>query len=368
MLSTANAQDSSTGPLGNTENSVKGQGAQAVVVQNYCLAVRSMPDVNFAGHEKLVAIGSEMNQNMRRMRGNADRYLDVLLPRSVATIQEIGDYFELKQAVIESVTSGELDKTELLNTLYASKETVQEYKKNASNLATDFAGLRTNIANDSKDMKGSRNKLITITQGDKGIIKSLDGQIDQLSTNIGYAIGGAALSAVAVIGGGFLVAVGTVSSFVTAGTSAPIAITGGALVVAGVGGAVASGIALSNMIKKKNELVSQRAQIKEEVKIATLQIDSINQMINKADNAVNATQQMVNAWAFLQHDLEDYIKDVERGQWLPTVYFRKVATDVNKIITDVDTIKKQLTGVTVISEPNRNLSEIVKETAEKQAA
>ena len=95
-------------------------------------------------------------------------------------------------------------------------------------------------------------------------------------------------------------------------------------------------------------------------------------MEKQASSAAEATQQMANAWNTLDGHLGNMISEVESGQTtvdsIRNLFQIAAQGTVKDIQQDTTTIKGQLAGVKIDSNPNGNIAEMVVNDAKRAVA
>jgi non-hemolytic enterotoxin B/C len=336
-------------PVANTVNQAnQAQASQGLIVQSYCTQMLQQPEVNFAGTPNLITYQTSINDGLKRAKGNATYYLNTVQPMIIRNVANLDAYCDLYKAVpiILPEGSSQKDWSEVLN---AMKDQSQTYKDNANEVVRALQGLTTKLGGDSAFLIKTVGDLNNVVGGDNGVLAEIDKQLGTIESQIGGAIAGIVVSGLAIIGGVFITAVGAIASFVTAGTSAPLALLGVGIIAAGVGGTVASSIVLSKLLDAKGELLTKQVKLKAEVQLATGIKDAYSGLSQQASAAITATTQMANAWTGLELSLGTMISNLDKGITSPSVLRRLFLAAANESYTtvkqDVTTIKLQMAGV-----------------------
>ena len=129
----------------------------------------------------------------------------------------------------------------------------------------------------------------------------------------------------------------------------------------GIGG-VASAITLKNLNDEKADLLTEKADLKAEVKLATGISSGYKSLNNQVNSAVTASTGMSNAWISLSDDLKSMIDDLQNGVTsagiIRKIFLTAANTVIKTILTDIDTIKKQMSGVTnIVAEKGQTVGE-----------
>ncbi|MGE9267577.1 MAG: HBL/NHE enterotoxin family protein [Verrucomicrobiales bacterium] len=359
------AQSEGTAAL-QAKSAIHATGASALAIQGYAHQVLKQPKVSFDNlSPDVLKKLPDINGFLDSARQHANAYLGTgsgeigLQSRMINVITDIGGYsteftnfYSLISDKINAwkATNDPQARKDALDLLAALKGDVGEKKSSAHELVSDLQSFRSKLSDDAQNFNTARGKIEVIMTGKNGVVKNLDQQMSDLDGKIAGAIAGVAVSGLTIIGGGFLIAVGAIGSFITAGTSLPLVGVGIAIVVTGAGGAVASSIVLANLIDTKNKLISQKSEIEGNLRCLSgiqSQIGSLNSSISPA---ITATSNLTNAWTFLDKNLgqvADSLREAKSGQ-LPVLveaYLETANTQWGKVTQTVDNIENQLTNV-----------------------
>jgi hypothetical protein len=341
-------------------NALQGTGATAIVVQSYCNQVLKQPDINLSDLPEDVRNRlPPINDHLVLARGHAKDYLDRIQPRMIAVITDIHGYAQqftsfyglINRKLDEWGSGSPQAKKDALDLLTALRGDIGTRKQAASDVLSDLRTFRTNITGDAKNFNESVSKADIIIGGDQGYLKTLDKTIDELDSKIGGAIAGVALGGLAVVGGAFLIAVGGIASFVTAGTSSVLVGVGVVVLVGGVAATTASGIVLGNLVAQKGKLMEQREEIKAELKILKDLKGSIANLSGAISPAIEATTNMVNAWNILDGNMGNVIDAIDSARTssslpiLVRAYLGTANEQWGTVQKNASTIEEQLSGV-----------------------
>lgn len=359
---------SATGTL---DQSVKGHGAQALVVQGYALSALQQPHVDFAGFDRLKDLETSINGGIDRAKYHSNRYLDVVLPEMIKQIGNIDAYFNLQDAIPKALDTSSDAKT-AIRFMKIAQERSQQYQSDASGLVKQLQSLRGDFSDDAGNFKTWTTNLNAVVNGDNGVLDSINKQLGSIDGKIAGAITGTVVSGLAIAGGAMLIAVGGIADFVTAGTTTPLVVAGVAVVAAGVGGEVASAVTLAKLIDLKGDLLSKKAKLKAEVSLASGIATGFDSLAQQAAGAATATQAMANAWSGLDDHLGNLITSLESGQTTADdvrLLFQTAAQgDVRDIRRDVGTIRGQLAGAETVIDPKTPVAKLVVDNARRRAA
>ncbi|NHQ90803.1 HBL/NHE enterotoxin family protein [Janthinobacterium lividum] len=332
----------------------KAQCSQALLIQTYANSINEQPSVDFSGDANLLKYQSQINDGLGQAQTHATAYLNVIQPSIIANIANIGNYYALNNAVLTALPTGSTE-AQWIATLTALQQQSQQYQTAANGVVSALQTLHDNLTTDSASFATTVSDLNAAVNGDNGVLSSINSQLGTIQGQIDGAIAGTVLSGLAIVGGTFMVVVGGVADFVTAGTSTPLVVAGVAVVAAGIGGEVASAITLKNLNDEKATLLGQEASLTAEVKLATGISSGYASLSNQVQAAVQSATQMENAWEFLSSDLGSLIGDLQQGiqntDTIRTLFLTAANTEMQAVTTDITTIKGQMTGVTSIVAP-----------------
>lgn len=320
----------------------KGTSSQALIIQAYANSVKEQPPVDFTGEKNLEIYQTAINTGLKTAQGHADEYLNAIQPAIIQNITNISNYYALHQAVPATLPVGSTEQ-QWLDALGALKTQAVTYGGHARSVVAKLKTLRDNLSKDSAAFAGTVNDLNTAVNGDNGVLQSDDKTLSDIQGKINGAISAAVLSGLTVIGGVFMICVGAIEDFVTAGTTTPLIVGGIGVVIAGVAGEAGSVVALVTLSNQKSTLLHEEEKLKEEVKLALGMRSAYQSLSNQVNAAVEAAGQMQAAWEFLQSDLGSMINDLTNGisnvGTIRTLFLTGANTFVATILTDINTIK-----------------------------
>src|SRR5579875_3921970 len=342
-----------------TTNMAKGlqnQSSQALILQGYALSVLQQPKISLGTAPNLAKLESDLNAGLDKACGHAKTFRNEILPSMVKTVTDIRDYFSLQNALGQALRPD--DKKTTIAELQAVLDRTNQYKSNSVFLQTQLTKLSTDISGDSAVFADFVTKLNVAVNGDNNLLSQIDSALREIDGKI----------AVSIAGGVFLILVGSIANFVTAGTSTPLVIAGIGILVAGAAGEVASAVTLANLLGEKGELLRMQSQLREEVNLAVGLKSGYNLLATSASQAATAAQQMANAWGLLSGHIDNLIKNVQSGKQsiedLQNMYLNAARGAVADALRDVTTIEGQLAGVKqVIAPSNTTIAKHIVEVA-----
>ncbi|CAG23340.1 HBL/NHE enterotoxin family protein [Photobacterium profundum] len=344
------------------------QTSQGLIIQNYSNSILEQGEVNFSEDEKLKTYQSQINNSIRLAKAHATRYINVIQPSIIQNISNIGNYYNLHQVIATQLPEN-ATKEEWLEVLGALKQEAINYEKTSRSTVILIQDLHSNLAVDSSSFSTTVDNLNNVLNGDKGVLSTLKNELGSIQGKISGAIAGMAVSGFVIMGGVFIILIGSVADFITAGTSLPIVFGGVAMLVSGVSGEVGSAITFATLNNAKNKLISEEVQLADEVKLSLLMSTAYEEYVTQLHAAMTASTTMANAWQFLISDIEQYENDLSSGimspaDFLRTMFLGLANEEAKAILKDINNIKKQMTGVrTVVAKPGQTISQLVESEA-----
>ena len=353
-----------------TLNPAKGQVSQGMVLQAYCNSVLIQQPVNFAGFDNLEKFQKDINAGLTTAKGHANNYLNIIQPKIVTNISNISNYYSTFNAVPIALPPGS-SVDAWLNALRALKTETTNYATLSHSVVNDLSTLNSQLGDDAASFSSTVSNLNAAVNGDNGVLDQINSDLSTVDKQIAGAIAGTALSGLAIVGGVFMIAVGAIADFVTAGTTTPLIVGGIAVLAIGIGGEVASAITLKNLYKEKADMLQRRSTLTAEVNLALGVSSAYNQLKGEAQNAMTAASQMKNAWGSLGSDLDNMAHNLQNGitnaNDLRTLWLAAANNTVPTIMTDINTIKAQMAGVSV-KNANGDIGKFIVQQAERAAA
>lgn len=354
----------------NTAN--KTQSSQALLIQAYANSINEQPTVDFSGEPHLATYQTQINNGLATAQTHANNYLNVIQPSIIQNIANIGNYYALNNAVATTLPEGSTE-AQWIESLTVLQIQSTSYQTAANSVVVSLQTLHSNLTTDAASFEKTVSDLNAAVNGDNGILASDNKSLSDIQGKIDGAIAGVALSGLAIAGGVFLICVGAITDFVTAGTTTPAVVGGIGIVVSGIGGEVASAITLKNLNDQKASLLTEEANLTAEVKLATAISGGYQSLLNQVKGAVDAATAMENAWNFLKDDLGSMISDLQNGVQnagqIRTLFLTAANTEVQTVIADINTIKGQMAGVTsIVAQPGQTVGEALVAAAQQSAA
>lgn len=338
------------------------QTSQGLILQGYCNSVLQQASVNFGEFTNLAQFEKDINSGLITAKAHADDYLTNIQPAIISNISNIENYYQLCNSVPVVCPVGSSD-SQWMDLLLAMQSQANEYQSLSSGIVTKLTTLNSNIGNDAASFASTVTKLNSAVNGDNGVLADLSNRISTVDKQIAGCIAGTTLSALAIVGGVFMIAVGGITDFVTAGTTTPLVIGGVAVLAAGIGGEVASALLLKSYYDQKASLLSQQSSLKNEVNLASGISSAYTQIGLQARSSMEAATQMANAWSSIGSDLGSMADDLKKGRTstgiLRSLWLNTANNLCPTILTDVNTIKAQMAGVQSVSSGTQNLGNYI---------
>lgn len=343
---------------------MRGQTSQGMIVQNYCQAITSQAFVRF-DIESLNKIETKINTGLEKAKAHANYYVGTLQPEIITNITHIDNYFNLYNAVPVLIPTG-ASNDQWINMLNELKRQADLYSKLSKATADKIGIFYIQLGEDATEFKSNVTTLNSIVGGNNGVLADLEKQIADMDGKIAGAIGGIVASSFAVIGGIFVIAVGAIAGFVTAGTSSVVVLAGAVLLAGGIAGAVGFGIMLANLLEAKAKTLQTQERLKAEVAAIAGISGNYTDLTTQVSAAQKAANDMKNAWEFLSSDLGTLSYDLGQGilsgEELRKLWLTAANSAVGTVKNDINIIKGQMTGLLTSNAPDdKTLQDFIKQ-------
>jgi non-hemolytic enterotoxin B/C len=336
----------------NNYEATKTATSQALIVQSYCQKLIMQTPINFGGVTKLKDSEDKINQGLKKAQDNARFYLDKLQPKIIQVLVNVKAFAVREKAVAEAIRKAD-SMAKILNFIKSPLVLAQTYEQKAREVVEDLTKFQKQVAEDAALYQGVVDELNTLIDGEKGLLKEYEDKLKTIEnsiTEMSLLIAGGVLG---ILSGAFLIAVGTISSFVTAGTSLPIAAVGGALLLGGIGATANGSVALAGLLDQKSALVKSINTVEREVKLAREYVTAFGDLRRGAHDSTKAAEAMHSTWQTLALDLKSLydVLSVNSSDIYAAQYFFASSIDgqMNSIINSVNIIHGQMGGVTTES-------------------
>lgn len=345
------------------DNANSAQMSQALVVQTYANSVLAQPQVDFSRTVNLEQYQKQINSGITTAQSHGNYYLNTLQPSMIQNMANIENYYALNNALPAVLPQGSTA-AQWVTQLSAVLLVSQGYQSAAKQLVSNITTFHGQLTTDAQAFSTSVTDLNSAVGGDNGVLSSISSQLDHIQGEIDGAIAGIVVSSLTVAGGIFVICVGAIADFVTAGTSTGAVVGGVGMVAAGVGGDVGASVALANLNNQKATLLQEQAALTNEVKLATAISGGYSSLTNQVNAAITAASAMENAWNNLVSDLGSIISDLNSGLLAPdtlrSLFVTAANTSIQTVLTDVATIKTQMAGVqTNVAPSGQTVSDVI---------
>lgn len=347
----------------------KSQISQALVVQTYANSVLAQPQVDLSNASGLTQYQTQINAGITTAQAHANYYLNTLEPAMIQNMANIENYYQLHIALPETLPANSTAQ-EWVAGLSAIMQASQAYQSAASGLVRDITSFHAELAADAQAFATTVTELNAAVGGDNGALASIQSQLDSIQGQIDGAIAGIVASSLTIAGGTFLICVGAIGDFVTAGTSSSAVIGGVGIVATGAAGEVGASVALADLNNQKAHLLAEEASLKSEVKLAKAISAGYSSLSGQVTAAISAASNMENAWNSAISDLGSLISDLNNGIQAPdnvrSLWVRAADGSIQTVLADVATIKTQMAGVqTSIATDNQTVADVINMAIQK---
>jgi hypothetical protein len=312
--------------------------SQSLIVQSYCQKLTMQAPINFGGATKLKDSEDKINQGLKKAQDNARFYLDKLQPKIIQVLVNVKAFAVREKAVAEAIRKAD-SMAKILNFIKSPLVLAQTYEQKAREVVEDLTKFQKQVAEDAALYQGVVDELNTLIDGEKGLLKEYEDKLKTIEnsiTEMSLLIAGGAL---AILSGAFLIAVGTISSFVTAGTSMKIAAVGGAIVLGGIAATAGGSISLANLLDQKSALVNSINTVKQQAKVAREYVTTFGELRQGAADSLQVAQNMCHGWYAIESELKN-LYDQLSGTY-------SIDRQMNGLISDVTIIIAQMGGVEI---------------------
>jgi archaellum component FlaC len=341
----------------------------ALIVQTYCNQILQQPDIEIPASviNKLPPI----KKYLEDAKAHGNNYLKNIQPNMIKVVTDVGGYsqqftnfYNLIDDRLNDWKGGDKSaKEDAMALLQQLQNALDDKKKSVIVVSKDLNNFITDINQDISNFHTASIKADTIIGGDQGSLASLDSAISKIDTTISVAIAGIAISGLVTVGGGLLVAVGSIANFVTAGTSTPVIVAGVALVVVGVAGVTASSIVLKNTLEAKSKLLQQKAELNANLIFLKNFKSTIGTLETSASLASSQLGSMSNAWVTLGNNMGNVIQALDNARTYSELtitvqaYLNTANTQWMTVQKNVQILQEQMAGVktTVLKDSQGNL-------------
>lgn len=342
-----------------TLNALKETASAGLIMQNYCTAVAAQP--LFLIPADLQSKLPDVNSYLKTAQENANKYTSTVQPQMIGVLADVSSFSiqfpkiaDLVNKYLEAWSLGSEDnKAKALSTIKVMQALINDQITGVNTTYTGMDDVRSKILTDKSNFDASVASSSSLITGNQGELNAIRDQLNSIDGKIIGSSVGVALSGLAIAGGIFMICIGSIASFITAGTSTPLVVAGAALVCAGAGGETASSIVLANLLKEKGELLTRESMLNQYVSVLDGVKTNISLLSKSAESAIAGLNSMSNAWSLLSSDLSNVASCLESAQTfsdLPEIvqsFFASAQEEWAGVNQDINIIKEQLTGVKI---------------------
>jgi Bacillus haemolytic enterotoxin (HBL) len=346
--------------------------AGSLIIQTYALGVTKQSKANF-GDANLKTLEERINRTLSDAKAASNDYLNNVQPKAISLIVNVGSYFTLEDVFAELLNnSNSLDPQKISKLITRLSTDVEMFAKSASVLATDLNRIRGKFSDNSGEFGTYAAELHSKVDGDKGLLKSLEGELKIVENDISGQILGAVGSGLTIASGVALIIIGSCTTIFTGGLSTVAVIGGSALLMGGVAGAVASGTSLAASYDQKRTILEKKVRITNEVKLAELFASGMSSLTEQAEKAAEETQNLANSWNILKSKLDTVKTRLEGGgknvmDDTRELYLHAVEKERKKVMTQVDIIQGKFSvgaNIKTIEDTGKSTGKLIREAVQ----
>lgn len=338
--------------------------SQGMIVKNYCTTVEIQPLFDFSTVEELHYLETSINNSLNEAKEHVQNYKSDVHPEFLSLLSELNDFtIKIKSApevLPEGMTAEQW--SEVLNTL--RKEAIG-HEEQVNNLINKLELVTNHFNKDSTSFGSLALTFSKKLNEDNGELSKIKSEIAGIDKEIAETSTAVAFEALGVAGGIFIIVIGTLENFITAGTSPELVITGVVMIATGVGSLTTTGLALSQSLEKKKSLLAQEMNLSNESKLLTEVDSSLQNLYNQSKKAVEALQDIGQSWNSIQKYMDSLITDLKSGtitvEDVRTAFVKLAKEDATAVEQGIATIKDQLSGtITKELSDNEDITNYVK--------
>ena len=343
--------------------------SQSLFVQAYVNSVVAQNDIEFKD-PRLKRSSQKMNSFLDGVKGCANIFLTTLLRDIIYRVGDMGNYFALHDSVISTMNKG-ADARQWIDCLSLLQATVSRCQKDISITIKSLKDLYLQLAPEVTLLLKSVFDFNTIVHGENGIIETENEKINNVNKKIqNYITAGSVLS-FGIPFGIYIMLVGGVANFITKGTSIPLLLGGGVLLLGGESVAISFGILLSGLLKEKANLYMRNSRLIADVQLALGISNGSDFFAKKMQDLTLAVSHLQSTLALLANYLDKLIREL-RNRMITPVHVRSIflssSSEVKKVLVDFVTIRRRMAGVIMIkAKPNQTLADLILQVSQSFA-
>lgn len=331
-------------------NAIKKELSQGLIAQNYCNAVLVQPKVDFSTVSELKDLQDSINNTLSQAQKHAKDYLSNVSSPVVRLLPSLEHYFTQYASIPIVLPEGSTEE-EWIQGLIAVKSISEKNEHDIDAILPAMERLIGDFKGDSINFSDLAFLVNEKLSGDSGELVILKKDLDSIDLQIAGSGVAIAFGSLAVVGGVFMIVVGAVADFVTAGTNPEFVISGVVAVVAGVGAVTGAAISLRGALEQKWSLLAKQTSLNAEVALITGIGTSLNSLSVQANEAYEALRQLKQTWTNISNHIGELTSDLKSGVLtageIRTMFLTEANDDIVKLQEDIHVIKEQITGVEV---------------------
>ena len=326
--------------------------SQSLIVQSYCQKLLMQPPINFGGASQFKYSEDRINAGLKKAQDNARFYMDKLRPKMIEVLANVRFFAVQMRALGEAVRKAD-SMAKILNCIKYPLASAQKYEQEAKDVAEGLNKFEKQVAEDTAFYQGIVDELNALINGEEELLHRYQTQLKKIEEEIIPSSILVAGSVLGILSGAFLIAVGTISSFVTAGTSLPIAAAGGIMLLGGIAATSAGSVSLAGLLDQKSALVNSSNTVKQQAKVAREYVTTFVDLHRGAADSVEAVQPMINGWTQLAVGLKSLYDELSATSSDDSIslaqdYFASyIDGQMNSIMVSIDNINAQMAGVEI---------------------
>lgn len=279
---------------------------------------------------------------MTEARDRAQTFLDELRPDMWRVLTDISDYADTEgvfsPAINEAVSEWEAinrdiaqrrargqdysrqkieaasKRAEVLELISVLKEEMQLKLTSTQAISVRLRDFRNGMIQDVENLNTTNTAIVAAIGGDEGALQAYQASIKAQEKAIANAGVGVGLSCAAMVGGGAVFVVGGLLSATGVGAVVGVPLMGLGFVAmgAGLGGTIASGIALDKAIKEKSRLIAESNRVEGDMKVLVNISSFLEQLGDQAEQALTYIQSLETSWGVMENYLDNLVASIEK--------------------------------------------------------
>lgn len=275
-------------------------------------------------------------------RDRAQTFLDELRPDMWRILTDISDYADTEgvfsPAINEAVSEWEAinrdiaqrrdrgqdysrqkieaasKRAEVLELISVLKEEMQLKLTSTQAVSARLRDFRNGMIQDVENLNTTNTAIVAAIGGEEGALQAYQASIKAQEKAIAIAGVGVGLSCAAMVGGGAMFVVGGLMTATVIGLpiGVPLMAVGVVTFGAGLGGTIASGIALDKAIKEKSRLIAESNRVEGDMKVLVNISSFLEQLGDQAEQALTYIQSLETSWGVMENYLDNLVASIEK--------------------------------------------------------